>query len=170
MNGSLQDAYPSLEGIAEMKVTAFNNNAEFAQIGDVTFVTKSGTNQFHGSAFEYFQNRDLNATILNFGTKAAKNFNTFGGSLGGPVIIPKLYNGKDKTFFFADCEGNRKAQAYPEQLLVPTQAERNGNLNGLVQALGAGPVINPFTNAPFPNNTIPAGRARPVLTPCRKLC
>ena len=69
-NGALQDAYPSLEGIAEMKVTAFNNNAEFAQIGDVTFVTKSGTNQLHGSAFEYFQNKDLDATILNFGIKA----------------------------------------------------------------------------------------------------
>jgi hypothetical protein len=53
-NGSLQDAYPSLEGIGEMKVTAFNNNAEFAQIGDVTFVTKSGTNQVHGSAYEYY--------------------------------------------------------------------------------------------------------------------
>ena len=51
-NGALQDAYPSLEGIQEMTVTAFNNNAEFAQIGDVTFTTKSGTNQFHGSAFE----------------------------------------------------------------------------------------------------------------------
>jgi hypothetical protein len=49
-NGALQDAYPSQEGIAEMKVTSFNNNAEFAQMGDVTFTTKSGTEQFHGSA------------------------------------------------------------------------------------------------------------------------
>ena len=133
-NGALQDAYPSLEGIAEMKVTAFNNNAEFAQIGDVTFVTKSGTNQLHGSAFEYFQNKDLDATVLNFSTKAPKSFNTFGGSLGGPVTIPKLYKGKDKTFFFLDYEGNRKTQSYPEQLLVPTAAERNGNLSGLVGA------------------------------------
>jgi hypothetical protein len=63
-NGALHDAYPSSEGIAETKVTAFNNNAEFAQIGDVTFTTKSGANQFHGSAFEYFQNDALDATIL----------------------------------------------------------------------------------------------------------
>src|SRR5208283_5351786 len=97
LNGSLQDAYPSMENIAEMKVTAFNNNAEFAQIGDVTFVTKSGTNDWHGSAFEYFQDSALDANVLNFNTKAPKNFNTFGGSLGGPVTIPKLYHGKDKT-------------------------------------------------------------------------
>ena len=67
-NGALQDAYPSMENIAEMKVTAFNNNAEFAQIGDVTFVTKSGTNLLHGSAFVYFQNKVLDATVLNFNT------------------------------------------------------------------------------------------------------
>jgi hypothetical protein len=135
-NGALQDAYPSMENIAEMKVTAFNNNAEFAQIGDVTFVTKSGTNQLHGSAFEYFQNSGLDANVLNFTTKAPRTFNTFGGSLGGPVTIPKLYHGKDKTFFFLDYEGNRKTQSYPEQLLVPTAAERNGNLNDLVLVLG----------------------------------
>jgi hypothetical protein len=101
-NGALQDTYPSLESIDEMKVTAFNNNAEFAQIGDVTFTTKSGTNKLHGSAFEYLQNSALDATVLNFPVKAPRTFNTFGGGLGGPVTIPKLYSGRDKTFFFAD--------------------------------------------------------------------
>ena len=163
-NGALQDAYPSMENIAEMKVTAFNNNAEFAQIGDVTFVTKSGTNLLHGSAFEYFQNKVLDATVLNFNTKAPKNFNTFGGSLGGPLTIPKLYNGRDKTFFFLDYEGNRKTQSDPEQLLVPTQAERNGNLSSLVAATGS-PVMNPFTGAPFPNNTIPTGSCQACINP-----
>jgi Carboxypeptidase regulatory-like domain/TonB dependent receptor len=166
-NGSLQDAYPSLEGIEEMKVTAFNNNAEFAQIGDVTFITKSGTNLLHGSLFEYFQNRDLDATILNFSSKAPKSFNTFGGSLGGPVTIPRLYNGRDKTFFFIDYEGNRKTQSYPEELLVPTVAERNGNLSDLVAATGQ-PLINPFTGAPFPNNTIPAGSCQFCINPVAK--
>ena len=56
-NGALQDAYPSQEGISAVKVTAFNNSAEFSQVGDVTFTTKSGTNQYHGSLFEYLQNR-----------------------------------------------------------------------------------------------------------------
>jgi len=164
-NGALADAYPSMENIAEMKVTAFNNNAEFAQIGDVTFVTKSGTNQFHGSAFEYFQDSGLDASVLNFTSKAPRTFNTFGGSLGGPVTIPKLYHGRDRTFFFVDYEGNRKSQSYPEQLLVPTQAERDGNLNGLVQALGLGPVTNPFTGTPFPNNTIPTGSCQYCINP-----
>ncbi len=71
-NGALQDAYPSQEGISEMKVTAFNNNAEFAQMGDVTFTTKSGTEQFHGSLFEYFQNDALDSTIYGFSSKAPK--------------------------------------------------------------------------------------------------
>jgi carboxypeptidase family protein len=99
MNGALQDAYPSQEGISEMKVTAFNNNAEFAQMGDVTFTTKSGTEQFHGSLFEYFQNDALDSTVYGFSSKAPKNFNTFGGSLGGPVIVPKLWDGKRRRHF-----------------------------------------------------------------------
>ncbi len=164
-NGALQDTYPSMESIDEMKVTAFDNNAEFAQIGDVTFTTKSGTNQLHGSAFEYFQNSALDATVLNFPVKAPRTFNTFGGSLEGPVTIPRLYNGRDKTFFFVDYEGNRKTQSYPELLLVPSAADRSGNLNDLVQALGAGPVLNPFTGAAFPNNTIPSGSCSACINP-----
>jgi len=155
-NGALKDAYPSMEGIQEMSVTAFNNNAEFAQMGDVTFTTKSGSSQFHGSAFEYFQSDAMDATIYNFPTKAPKQFNSFGGSLGGPVILPKLYNGTDKTFFFFDYEGNRKTTSSPELLLVPTAAQRAGNLNGLV-----GAAMDPFTNTPYPNNTIPGGPGNP---------
>ena len=155
-NGALHDAYPSSEGISETKVTAFNNNAEFAQIGDVTFTTKSGTNQWHGSAFEYFQNAALDATIYDFSFKAPKNFNAFGGSLGGPVVLPKLGWVKDRTFFFLDYEGNRKTQSYPEELLVPTAAERAGDLSDLVNAPGQGaPVNNPFTGTAYANDTIP---------------
>jgi Carboxypeptidase regulatory-like domain len=87
-NGALKDAYPSQEGISATQVTAFNNNAEFAQMGDVTFTTKSGSNDFHGSAFEYFQDGALDATVYGFSSKAPKRFNTFGGSFSGPVIIP----------------------------------------------------------------------------------
>jgi hypothetical protein len=164
-NGALADTYPSQESIAEMKVTAFNNNAEFAQIGDVTFTSKSGTNNLHGSGFEYFQNSALDATVLNFPVKAPRTFNTFGGSLGGPVSIPKLYKGRDNTFFFGDYEGNRKTQSYPEELLVPSAADRTGNLNDLVQGLGVGPVLNPFTGAAFPNNTIPSGNCQSCISP-----
>lgn len=155
-NGALQDAYPSQEGISAVRVTAFNNSAEFSQVGDVTFTTKSGTNQYHGSLFEYLQNDALDASPYGFNGKAPKRFNTFGGSLGGPLSIPHFYNGKDKTFFFADYEGNRRTTAIAQQFLVPTEAERNGDLTAL-----GGPVIpqssiNPTATAllayyPLPN-------------------
>jgi hypothetical protein len=166
-NGSLQNAYPSSEGLAELKVTAFNNSAEFAQVADVTFITKSGTNQLHGSLFEYLQNDVLDATILNFGTKAPKRFNTFGGSLGGPVTIPHLYNGKDRTFFFIDYEGNRRRTSVPEQYLVPSLDQRNGNLSGLpiidpASGASSNTLIDPTNGQPFPNNTIPTPRLNAV--------
>ena len=142
-NGALQDAYPSQEGISAVKVTSFNNSAEFSQVGDVTFTTKSGTSRYHGSLFEYLQNDALDADPYGFNGKAPKHFNTFGGSLGGPLSIPHLYDGKDRTFFFLDYEGNRRSTALAEQFLVPTQAERNGNLTAL-----GGPVISPASINP----------------------
>jgi hypothetical protein len=138
-NGALQDAYPSQEGISAVRVTSFNNSAEFSQVGDVTFTTKSGTSQYHGSLFEYLQNDALDADPYGFNGKSPKHFNTFGGSFGGPLSVPHLYNGKDKTFFFFDYEGNRRSTVVAEQFLVPTQAERNGDLS----ALG---VTTPITN------------------------
>jgi hypothetical protein len=137
-NGALQDAYPSQEGLAGVKVTAFNNSAEFSQVGDVTFTTKSGTNAVHGSLFEYLQNQALDAAPFGFPGKLPKKFNTFGGSLGGPVTIPHLYDGHNKTFFFADYEGNRRSTATLQQFLVPSAADRTGNLTDL-----GGPVIAP---------------------------
>ena len=135
-NGALQDAYPSQEGIAAVKVTSFNNSAEFSQIGDVTFTTKSGTNDYHGSVFEYLQNQALDANPYGFTGKAPKKFNTFGFSVGGPVTIPRLYDGHNKTFFFADYEGNRRSTAVLQQFVVPTAADRTGNLSDI-----GGPVI-----------------------------
>src|SRR5580704_4490992 len=155
-NGALQDAYPSQEGIAAVKVTSFNNSAEFSQIGDVTFTTKNGTNQFHGSLFEYLQNQALDADPYGFSGKAPKKFNTFGFSLGGPVIIPHLYNGHDKTFFFADYEGNRRTTAVAQQFEVPTVAERNGDLSGFNTA-GQAPL------APIPAANI-SPTAKALLT------
>jgi hypothetical protein len=141
-NGALQDAYPSQEGIAAVKVTSFNNSAEFSQIGDVTFTTKNGTNNYHGSLFEYLQNQALDAIPYGFSAKAPKKFNTFGFSLGGPVTIPHLYSGHNKTFFFVDYEGNRRTTAAAQQFEVPTEAERNGNLGGFNPSLAPIPIAN----------------------------
>ena len=157
-NGALQDAYPSQEGISAMRVTAFNNSAEFSQVGDVTFTTKSGTSQYHGSLFKYLQNDALDADPYGFSGKAPKHFNTFGGSLGGPLSVPRLYDGKNKTFFFVDYEGNRRSTALAEQFLVPTQAERNGDLTALGGPVIPGAKVNPtavalLTYYPLPNVT-----------------
>ena len=155
-NGPLLDAYPSQEDIAAVKITAFNNSAEFSQVGDVTFTTRSGSNKYHGSLFEYFQNSALDASPYGFNGKAPKNFNTFGGSFAGPLNIPHLYHGTDRTFFFFDYEGNRRTLSVNEQYLVPTMAERGGDLS----ALGLGNIpaaaINPTAKAvlafiPLPN-------------------
>ena len=142
-NGALQDAYPSQEGIAAVKVTAFNNSAEFSQIGDVTFTTKNGTNDYHGSLFEYLQNQALDADPYGFSGKAPKKFNTFGFSLSGPVVLRHLYNGHDKTFFFADYEGNRRSTATLQQFTVPTLQDRMGNLSDI-----NGPTIAPASISP----------------------
>ncbi len=156
-NGALADAYPSQEGISAVKITSFNNSAEFSQVGDVTFTTKSGMSQYHGSLFEYLQNDALDADPYGFSGKAPKHFNTFGGSLGGPLSIPYLHDGKHRTFFFLDYEGNRRSTALAEQFLVPTQDERNGNLTALGVTT---PItsINPSATAlltyyPLPNVT-----------------
>ncbi len=138
-NGALGNMNPSSELISEMKVTQFNNNAEFSQLADVTIITKNGTNHFHGSAFEYLQNSALDAAAYGFDSKAHKAYNTFGGSFSGPVEIPHLYQGKDKTFFFADYEVNRRRFTTPEVLSVPTAAMRSGDLTNLP----GGPVTDP---------------------------
>ncbi len=162
-NGALQDAYPSQEGLAGVKVTAFNNSAEFSQVSDVTFTTKSGTNNYHGSVFEYLQNQALDAAPYGFPTKLPKKYNTFGFSVGGPVAIPHLYDGHNKTFFFADYEGNRKSTATLQQFLVPSVADRTGDLSDQVVGTGCGGpntvaqgAINPTAKAllayiPLPN-------------------
>jgi hypothetical protein len=153
-NGALANMNPSSELISEFRVSQFNDNAEFAQLGDITISTKSGGEHFHGSAFEYLQNSVLDATTFGFPSKPHKAFNTFGGSLGGPVKIPGLAKGTPHTFFFVDYEGNRRRLVTPLFLNVPTLAMRSGNFNGLSSGSG-GPILEPFTGQPFPNNTIP---------------
>src|SRR5271154_2566338 len=165
VNAAGSNPYPSSEGIAELKVTAFNNNAEFSQVGDVTFTTKAGTNQYHGSLFEYLQNDVLNANVYNFAQKSPERFNTFGGSLGGPLSVPHLYNGHNKTFFFFDYEGNRRRTSQAEQYAVPTELDREGNLSDLASTIPVnttnpncpatmGCLINPTTGQPFANYQI----------------
>ena len=160
-NGALGNMNPSTELIGEFKVTQFNNNAEFAQLGDVTISTKSGTEHFHGSVFEYAQNDAFDAEVWNSGDKPHKAFNTFGGSLGGPVEIPKLIHAKSQTFFFADFEANRRRFSTPLFLFVPTTAMRSGDFSAL-----STPLMDPFTGKPYPGNKIPSGSACTSTADC----
>jgi len=142
-----------IESFQEIKIDMANNTAEFGTIGQVTIVTKSGTNQLHGNIFDYystpwFRARDPFALARPAGIGHAP-----GGSIGGPVVLPKLYNGRNKTFFFFSFETSRGSAV--NQLLNPTVPLANWR-NGLFT--GA-PVINdPTNNQPFPGQQIPASR------------
>ncbi len=144
--GHAVEMVPSQDVIHEFNVETNNLSAEYGGFngGVVNMVTKSGTNELHGDLYEYLRNKVLNAN--NFFNNAhgvpvgAFTQNQFGASLGGPVVIPKIYKGQNKTFFFINYEGFRLRQGVPELLSVPTQAMRNGDFS----ALGT-PIYNPFT-------------------------
>jgi hypothetical protein len=152
-NNTQNDAFPSAESIAEIRVDGVNNNAEYGQPGEITTITKSGTNQIHGSAYEYIQNQFLDA--IPFGTNAAnkphKVANDYGGSVGGPVVIPHLYNGRDKTFFFGAYEGLQYPQSNVIHANVPTALMKQGNFSQETST----PLANPFTGGTYANNTVP---------------
>jgi len=156
-NSPNRSLFPSVESIAEIKVQGVGNGAEFGAPGDITTISKGGTNDYHGNGFWYLQNRALDARTFNQAVLPAKIGNTFGGSVGGPVLIPGIYNGKNKTFFFFTWESFRFPRQTTIQNTVPTQAMRNGDFNAEGVA-----VRDPFTGVPFPGNVIPASRFNSV--------
>lgn len=145
-NNILGDAFPSAEAISEIRVDGVNNNAEYGQPGEITTVTKSGSNALHGTAYGYFQNSGFDATPYgtNRANKPKKVANDFGVSVGGPLSIPHFYSGKDRTFFFADYEGLRYATARVVQYVVPTALMKTGDFSQETAALN-----NPFTGTPY---------------------
>jgi hypothetical protein len=149
--GPNYDMVPSTEMLSEFKVTSVNNSAEFGSMGDVTVITRGGSNKLHGSALWYHQNAALDATAYGSPGKQKKVFNTFGGSLSGAVW-------RDRTFFFVDYEGNRQPRSYLEEDSVPTATMRRGDLNGLP----GGEAVDPLSGSPFPGNQIPASRINSV--------
>ena len=146
-NAPLKSAAISTESVAEIKVQGVGNNAEFGQVGDVTTISKSGSDDFHGAAFEYHADRSLNATPFKKPSKPQFIGNDFGGTLAGPVRIPGLHN---RTFFL----GTFEAYVNPQQLFitnsVPTVAMRSGDLSVVSTK-----IVNPATGIQFVNNQIP---------------
>jgi hypothetical protein len=143
---ALQENQPSADAIQEVAIQTSNYAAEFGQAGGGLFnvTIKSGTNGYHGTAYEYFVNEDLNAAFpfSNDGSghkiRPRNRRNDYGGTLGGPVIIPKLYNGHDKTFFFFNYEEYRESNGYYPNLTLPTAAFRQGDFSAISPNGGAG--------------------------------
>jgi len=151
---------PPVESIQEMRLETGVYDAKFGVHAgaQVNVVTKSGTNQLHGSLFEFLRNANLDAR--NFFEPSVPPFqrNQFGGTVGGPVVLPKIYDGHDKTFFFFTYEGLREHRSFDNRTVVPTLAERSGDFTDLLSpqcpvktvllnpfALGQGQ-IQPFMN------------------------
>ena len=152
-NSPLPNAFPSGESISELRVDGVLNNAQFGQPGEVTTISKSGTKKLHGSVFWYHQNAAFDATPFGAASKPRLVGNDFGGSVGGPVVIPHLYRGRDRTFFFGTYEGFRLPQSTPNQYIVPSTLMKQGNFN----YLPANSLKNPFAPGTFyPGNTLPS--------------
>ena len=172
---------PSADTVSQVKVQTNSSTAEFGRTsgGVLNIITKSGTNQVHGSLFEFFRNEKLDAANF-FTNRSAKQpipgrddfrgplrFNQFGFTLGGPVMIPKLYNGHDRTFFFFGWEGTHtRTSNYNNSVTFPA-ALRDGNFNE-----SSFPIYDPTTvhpndaganvRDPFPGQQIPANRISPI--------
>jgi len=161
-NSPLRSLFPSVESIAEIKVQGVGNTAEYGTPGDITTISKSGTNSYHGALFWYHQNRALDARSFGQTRLPAKIGNTFGGTLGGPVLLPKLYTGRDRTFFLFTWESFRFPRQSTIQNSVPTARMKAGDFNQEGVA-----IRDPFTGQPFAGNLLPASRvsaaARAIL-------
>src|SRR5215469_11038768 len=121
---------PSVDSIQEVTIQTSNFAAEYGQVGGgfFNYTMKSGTNQFHGSTYDYFVNEAFNANTPWINAKPTARRNDYGFTAGGPVILPKIYNGHDKTFFFFNWEQYRESLTINNILLtVPTGGYRGGN-------------------------------------------
>jgi hypothetical protein len=176
---------PSVDAIQEATIQTSNFAAEYGQVGGgfFNYTMKSGTNQLHGSVYDYFVNEAFNAATPWINVNPTARRNDYGFTVGGPVVIPKIYNGRDKTFFFFNWEQYRETEIVNNILdTVPTPAYRAGNFTQALtgRTLGTdilgrpileGEIYDPTTTRtvngqvirdPFPNQTIPASQLDPV--------
>ncbi|HEY1649855.1 MAG TPA: TonB-dependent receptor [Terracidiphilus sp.] len=174
---------PDLEAVKEFKVLTGYFSAQYGRGAGVILVsTNSGTNQYHGNLFEFVRNSAVDAKLYftQPGVSSPFRRNQFGGALGGPVVIPKLYNGHDRTFFFIETGFERQLLAAATVDTVPTAQTRVGNFQGYQTATGTpiviydpattqlNPAYNPsqpvsasnpqYLRTAFSNNIIPPGR------------
>jgi hypothetical protein len=157
--------FPNPDAVQEFSIQTSTFDAEYGRSvgGVVNVVTKSGANQLHGSLFEFFRNYDLNAANFFSGRDSLKR-NQFGGSVGGPVYIPHLYDGRNRSFFFFSYQGTRISTATPGALATaPSDAMKRGDFSSWLTSDGRGAIHDPLNAGQyFPNNMIPITRFDPV--------
>lgn len=144
--------FPNPDAIQEFSVQTNNYSAEYSNATGavVNVLTRSGTNEFHGTAFEFLRNGDLNARNFFAATRDSLKRNQFGGTFGGPIIRDKLF------FFFSYQRTTLRTDPQLTRQVLPTAAMRAGDFSGFA------PIIDPLTGKQFPNNQIPADRLSPV--------
>ena len=164
--------FPFPDALQEFSVQTSNYGAQYGNNagGVVNIITKSGTNQLHGNVFEFIRNADLNARNFFAPRRDLLKRNQYGFTIGGPLEIPKLYNGKDKTFWFFGYQGTKiRNIAGAQSAFVPTPANLNGDFSAYLDAKSpANPlakavqIIDPKSGQPFANNQIPLSRFDPA--------
>lgn len=170
VNFNLYVLLPSVDALQEFKVQSGIYPAEFGRgAAQVNVSTKPGTNEYHGALYEFMRNSALDARPYDFiGTspeKAPFRWNQYGFTLGGPVRIPKLFNGRDRLFFMSNFEGYKERRTVQGTYTTPTVAMRRGDFSGFSQLFD--PATRKveggtLTATPFPNNQIPSSRFDPI--------
>jgi len=156
---------PSIDALQEFKVETGVYSAEFGrEVGQVNVSTKSGTNEYHGTLWEFLRNNKLDALPFGFTkvrpTSSPFKWNQYGFTLGGPIQIPKIFNGKNRLFFLANYEGFRLRNQTQGVYNVPSVAMRSGNFSELLPGTTIKDPLN--NNVPFANNIIPTSRLDPI--------
>lgn len=155
---------PSIDALQEFKVQTGIYSAEFGrEASQVNVSTKGGSNQYHGAVFEFLRNSSLDARPFAFTSQvpaqAPFRWNQYGFTLGGPIQIPKVFNGKDRLFFMSNFEGFRLRNQGQGVYSLPTAAMQGGDFSAILPTTV---VRDPLTNQPFPNNIIPSSRLSPT--------
>ncbi len=161
---------PSIDALQEFKIQTGIYPAEFGrEASQVNVSTKSGTNQFHGTLFEFLRNQVMDAKTYSFVKEVPKTpfkWNQYGYTFGGPVWIPKLYDGRNRLFFFSNWEGFREREDLQGIYSVPTAAMRAGNFTGITTIYDPTTRMQQsngtITATPFANDTIPASMINPI--------
>jgi hypothetical protein len=157
---------PSPDSIQEFKVITTPFSAEYGHTGGGVMIatSRSGSNSVHGSAYDIFRNRVLNGRDFFSPVASSAKYvqNDPGGTFGGPVVLPKVYDGRNKTFFFVDFNVTLASIGTASSSLVPTDAQKAGDFSQTFLGGAPVPIYDPKTRVQFPGNKIPASRIDPV--------